>query len=412
MKALLVPDIHLGKGTSIGKDPVGVGLNSRIEDQKNLLNFITEYVKKNKIDYINKIEYVFVMGDIWENVNPKSLVVKVFFEWIKSLTDLECLVVIIVGNHDYIRSGQDKVSMLDSLDVLRVGNCMVVKEPTFMACFGIDLLLLPYTDRKQLEKNTHNEAVDYLKKRLHKIKEEETKHFTNKNQVSMVLGHLCLEGSLWVGDEIDEDANEIFCPLSMFDGFDQVWMGHVHKPQILKNDGKQVIGHVGSLDKTAFTGPDSTEKSMVLLEWNQVKTTKIEHTLIPLPCRPLVPIEIDIPVDCKDVDEFLYDEISKQDVTDAIVRVTIKLGSHDSDSVDKNKIINLLKRKNAFHICSYKEHKPVKKVIVKNANIDETIKPEDGVKIMINTLDAEDDFKKDLFIICKDIIKEVSDSSK
>ena len=77
MKFLIVGDVHIGKGTSIGKDPVGVGLNSRIEDQKKLLEFVLETgIKKG-------VSYIVLVGDIWQDVNPRSLMVKVFFEWVK-----------------------------------------------------------------------------------------------------------------------------------------------------------------------------------------------------------------------------------------------------------------------------------------------------------------------------------------
>ncbi|HUU88443.1 MAG TPA: metallophosphoesterase [Candidatus Glassbacteria bacterium] len=406
MKALLIPDIHLGKGTNIGKDPVGVGLNSRIEDQKDLLDFITDYIKEKSIGYI------FLMGDVWDSVNPKSSVVNVFCEWIKEITEY-CEVNVIMGNHDFVRSGHEKSSMLDLFDVLDIPNCNIIKAPQAVQIHGLNFVCIPFTDRKQLEKNTHNEAVDWLKTELLNLKSD-----TSSN---VVLGHLCLEGSLWVGDEIDEEINEIFCPLSIFEDYDQVWMGHVHKPQILKNNKNQIIGHVGSLDKTAFTGPDSTDKSMVMLEWETVPTRFsksgrlrpnpfLKHYIVNLPTRPLVALDISVPSDCKDVNEFVYNEASKINVNGAIVRVTIKLGSYDADNVDKVKLLNLLNRNKAFHVCSYKEHKPVKKVIAKSAEVDETISSEKGVRVFIDGLDAEDDFKKDLMAFCKRIIKEVEGS--
>jgi len=399
VKALLIPDIHLGKGTNIGKDPIGVGLNSRIEDQKKLLNFITSYVKEHSI------EHIFVMGDVWDSVNPKSSIVNVFCEWVKDITE-HCILNIIVGNHDFVRSGIERVSMLDSLNTLKVPNCNIIKDPQAICLNGLNVVCLPFTDRKQTNKSTHGDAVDYLKNILSSLKIISTRN--------IVLGHLCLDGSLWVGDEIDEEANEIFCPLSIFEGYSQVWMGHVHKPQILKDEDGQVIGHVGSLDRTAFTGPDSTEKSMVVLEWQPISganlilnKTLIKHNIIKLPTRPLVALDISIPADCKDVNEFVYDEVSKINVENAIVRVDIKLGSYDADSIDKIKLINLLNRNKAFHICSYKEHKPVKRVIVKNAEIDETISPEKGIKFFVDNLDVDDDFKRNLMVFCKKIIKEV-----
>ena len=49
---IIVPDLHIGKGTSIGKDPIGVGLNSRVEDQITNLNWVLNSAKNNEAKHI------------------------------------------------------------------------------------------------------------------------------------------------------------------------------------------------------------------------------------------------------------------------------------------------------------------------------------------------------------------------
>ena len=43
-----------------------------------------------------------------------------------------------------------------------------------------------------------------------------------------MVGHLAIEGSLFVGDEVDDVANELFCELAMFEGYDCVWIGETN----------------------------------------------------------------------------------------------------------------------------------------------------------------------------------------
>jgi len=397
MKLIIVPDIHIGKQTSIGKDAIGVGLNSRVQDQADLLDFV--YSKILEIKPLS----VILLGDIWEDVNPRSSYVRVVFAWIKKIVDLNISVHIIMGNHDFVRSGHERVSMLDSFDALQMERVHIHRniEPIYFneQCAAV---AVPFCDRKQLMLPTIHEAQGHVIKnviatRLEIFKRLESVKNTENLKVIM-LGHLALEGSFYVGDEVDDESNEIFVPLEAFAGYDCAIMGHVHNQQELYRDGRTVFGHLGSLDKTSFSEKD---------KFIAVYDPDVGLDYIKLPCRELIDIDIDVPSEEKDATSYVSQQIEKNKdaFENSIVRIKVKLNSHDAENVDKDKIIANLNKNGVFHVPSFCETRSLDRVLVKNAEVDESVNPIQGFKIFLKTIDAEPEFKDECFELGNTVIK-------
>src|SRR5260221_6799482 len=115
-RTLIVGDIHLGSGTVNGRPGIGTTLNSRILDQKKLLDWIIDLVKDRDI------ETVILTGDIFEDVKPDYVLVKIFIEWLKILNLSDVSVHIIAGNHDIRRVGGLYSSVLDIVSVCDIEN--------------------------------------------------------------------------------------------------------------------------------------------------------------------------------------------------------------------------------------------------------------------------------------------------
>jgi DNA repair exonuclease SbcCD nuclease subunit len=78
MSYLIVGDLHIGKGMAIGKPQPGQ-LNSRIQDQINLLNWVDELSDKNNITEI------FFTGDIFQDPKPHPTIIGILFRSLKRL---------------------------------------------------------------------------------------------------------------------------------------------------------------------------------------------------------------------------------------------------------------------------------------------------------------------------------------
>lgn len=100
-KTIIVGDLHLGKGLSIGKPAADGGLNSRLSDQVRLLNWIFDCgINRN----INRI---IITGDVFDETKPDSNLIVIFMDWLRQCEDYGIDVHIVVGNHDLKRIETD-----------------------------------------------------------------------------------------------------------------------------------------------------------------------------------------------------------------------------------------------------------------------------------------------------------------
>src|SRR5882672_10952979 len=98
--SLILGDLHIGAGISIGKPGIGTALNSRTIDKINLLDWVFD------IAYSRQVENIILTGDIFEDPKPHPTLITLFLSWLKKCSNNNLQVHIIIGNHDIIRSGQ------------------------------------------------------------------------------------------------------------------------------------------------------------------------------------------------------------------------------------------------------------------------------------------------------------------
>src|ERR1700723_4601818 len=92
-KAIILGDPHIGKNQSQGKSTVGSALNSRLEDQFKLLDYVLDSAIENHVDHI------IITGDVWEDPRPRSELITMFIAWLKKCQAYNLHVHIIMGNH-------------------------------------------------------------------------------------------------------------------------------------------------------------------------------------------------------------------------------------------------------------------------------------------------------------------------
>lgn len=390
-KTLIVGDLHLGKGFSIGKPGVGNQLNSRGSDQYSLLQWLHETCLSN---HVNSIIFT---GDIFEDSNPDFKLVTLFVQWLKQCESSFIDVHIVIGNHDIKRSGQKYISVLDVIQSSEFENVYIYKDIDTIFNGTTAFTLIPFRDRRTLECQTHKEAIDKLNQ-LMKFELPKIPPYYDK----IIVGHLALEGSIPIGDEFDDSSNELMCPYSLFNGYDFVWMGHVHKPQIKRQNPH--IAHIGSLDISNF---GETDHKKIVIIFDSESEQKFETLYVPT--RKLVNISVEYNDDV-DVTADLTDKISKLNVRGSYLKIDIKLISDKPKSVDRSSIYKLASDLGVFHISSINETRSI--VVVpkaKQMDVNYTVDAKGAVKLYADTVNFKSDEQKSKFIsMCIDIIDEVS----
>ena len=273
MKILHTSDWHLGQNFK-GR--------TRESEHKAFLEWLLETITKENIDLL------IVAGDIFDTANPPNYALKLYHNFLSKLIKTDCRYVVIVGgNHD-------SVSTLEvSKEILKFLNIYVIADGEDMD----DGIIKVYDEDENLELIVC--AVPFLRERVirnasitksfseveQEIKEGIKSYyrtiFKKARAISLdvpvvATGHLTTVGAsvtpdsereIYIGKLQNIDAN-------IFDGFDYVALGHIHKPQkVAKNDS---IRYSGSPLALSFSEA-STQKSVVLVELT--KTTKKTTTI-------------------------------------------------------------------------------------------------------------------------------------
>jgi len=377
-KYLIVGDIHLGKGLSIGKPGIGNALNSRVVDQVKLLDWVIDQA----ID--NNVESVIITGDICEDPKPDYALIDIFLEFLKRLEIYNINVEIIVGNHDIKRTGSYYRSFLDLITTADISSVYVHKYVNTIIKKDVGFTLLPFRDRRSLKCKTDKEAFSKISSLL----TYELECIPNDSD-RILIGHLAIEGSIFVGDEIDNQSNELMCPLDTFEGYDYVWMGHVHKPQVCSKD--PYIAHVGSLDISDF-GEMDHQKIVILYD------TESKFKEIKVPSRPLRKIHIDVPEGFSPT-SYVINHISAIDKTtplkNSIVRVDIKLLDEDADNIDRKEIEECIYNLDAYYICNLSESRNISVIAMDDYHdIDNKVDTKAAIKIWAKYEKFDDDDEK------------------
>lgn len=340
---IILGDVHLGKGVGIGKPGSGTALNSRIQDQINLLNWVLAKAEERQATSIT------ITGDVYEDPRPHPTLIHLFMLWLKQCERSNIAVHIVAGNHDIIRTGSYTISALDIVPAVELPHAKTYKDIGVVKYDDVEFTFIPFRDRRMYDANSPEEALNKLKSELDAVKHDKT----IKN---VAIGHLSLEGAIPIGDEIDDTINEIFCPLSMFRNFDYVWMGHIHKPQVL--DVKPHMAHIGSMDRSDFHDSEILiDKRIIVFDPSK------EPEEIIIPTRNLRKIEINVPQD-KDTTDFIINHLFALNKTtslkDSIIRLNITIQGQESPNADRDKVIKFVYNKlEAHYICNFSESRNI-----------------------------------------------------
>lgn len=392
-KTLIIGDPHIGRSTaSMGKPGIGNALNSRLVDQSNIL----EWILLQAIELA--VNNIIITGDVFHEPKPHPTVVCLLISWLKRCTDADINVHIIAGNHDVFRSGQYHISALDIISAADIDNIYIYKDMSTIHTIGASFTLLPFRDRRSFNTDSNTAALKIINNRMpYELAGIERSH------AKVVIGHFAMEGSIPVGDEIDDMGNELFCPVSMFNGYDYVWMGHIHKPQIMSKN--PFVAHIGSMDLSDF-GEASHKKYIVIFDPDSSE----HYKYIEIPTRAINQISVSVPENIENPTEYVINEINKtNNLNKSIVKLNISLDNSEKIYINRSLIEQSLIDKGVFHITRINEERKVN-LIKKNITetIDNTVNESTAIK-MFAEANIDESIRNDFISLANNIVKEIKE---
>lgn len=262
MKFLHLSDLHIGKR---------VNEFSMIQDQIYILEQILQIIEDKCPDA------VVIAGDVYDKMLPSIEGVTLFSDFLSKLYQKNLPILVVSGNHD-------------SAERLNFGNQILKDNKIYIAgtfsgqlsrvdledAFGrVNFYMLPFI--KPANVSAYYGAVDSYHEAVKKVIEAEE---INTEERNILIAHQFVTSGTELPEQSDSEQMSLGgidnVDVSVFDAFDYVALGHIHRPQKI---GRDTIRYSGSPLKYSFSEANHV-KSVTMVEIFEKGT--LNYELIPL----------------------------------------------------------------------------------------------------------------------------------
>lgn len=260
MKIMHLSDLHIGKK---------VNEYSMLQDQIYILKEILRIIDNEKV------ETVIIAGDVYDRSLPPNEALELFDEFLYQLSSRNVNVFVISGNHDSPErisyGGRMMTENKIFLSPVYDGN---VKPVTLNDDYGeVNFYLLPFVRPADIRRYFPDENIENYTDAVKVAIDNMNVDFSERNILvthQFVTGAELSESEDIIVGGTDNVSGEVF------DGFDYVALGHIHREQTV---GKDNIRYCGTPLKYSFSEAKNI-KSVTILDFND--KGNIEYSKIPL----------------------------------------------------------------------------------------------------------------------------------
>ena len=261
MKLLHTSDWHFG---------MTLGTGSYAEDQRFFLDRLYRLIREEKI------EALLLSGDIYDSSVVSAEAIGLYNEAMTKLClELGVTVIAIAGNHDSAARLASCRELLKGAGLHITGKVERDPAPVLLNGGKVAVYSIPFF--------TRDEITALLPEKKDQIRNTETAMLAYcdhiRGQMDESRKNIILSHSLIVGSELSESDRSARVGFAtaiskdVFQGFDYVALGHIHKPQAIENH----IRYSGSPLKYSFGAEESQEKGVVVVD-----TDTMEIRFVPI----------------------------------------------------------------------------------------------------------------------------------
>lgn len=270
MRFLHLSDLHLGKR---------VRGFSMLEDQKYILNQIVDIIDDENITS------VIIAGDVYDKPIPSAEAVALFDDFLANLAKRSLKVFVISGNHDSperIAFGE-RLMRYSQVYMSPVYNGNVTPITIEDEYGKINVYLLPFIKPIHVR---------------HFFEEEKIENYTdaigcaishmnlNEKERNILVSHQFVTGAMRSESEEISVGGLDNVDVAVFEPFDYVALGHIHRPQKM---GKDTIRYCGTPLKYSFSEADH-KKSVTIVDFLEKGNVQI-FTKELLPLRDMIKLK-------------------------------------------------------------------------------------------------------------------------
>ncbi|WP_419210068.1 exonuclease subunit SbcD [Providencia manganoxydans] len=260
---------------------------SRAAEHQYFLTWLIEQVKQYQVDA------VIVAGDIFDTGSPPSYARELYNQFVVSLQQTGCQLVILSGNHDSVSVLNETSSLLAYLntDVVTSGSQPhVITLKNAQGKPGALLCAIPFLRPRDIQLSVAGQSSEQKQLSLQNaISEYYQCSYQLARQQREALGleiPIIATGHLTVvGAEVSDSVRDIYIgtldafPSGAFPPADYIALGHIHRPQVI--GGKPHIRYCGSPIALSFDEAEQ-QKSVCLVEFDRSDIAQIQQLPIPI----------------------------------------------------------------------------------------------------------------------------------
>ncbi len=239
------------------------------DDQKYFIDAICGIVREKRVDA------VLLAGDVYDRSVPAASAIGLYDYAMNRLCgELGVKVLTIAGNHDSAERLASCAGLLDKAGLYLQGAAQ--REPRVVAFADSQVFFLPWMTEEKI-KSLYPEERDGITD-LTEAYRVAVNHMREKfipGKRHLLLSHAFITNAeTSTSDRAAEIGFATQVPASVFEGFDYVALGHIHKPQQVN----PFIRYSGSPMAYSFGKEERQEKSVTLID-----TAAMTQEVVPLP---------------------------------------------------------------------------------------------------------------------------------
>lgn len=245
------------------------GEHDLLEDQRFFIDEICRIIE------VRQVDAVLLAGDVYDRSVASAAAIRLYdYAMDRICRELHTPVLTIAGNHDSAERLSNCGSLLEKAGLHVVGAAQ--REPSVVSFDDAEVFLLPWITEEKI-KSLYPEERDAIESLTdaYRIAANHMRDRFSPGKKHLVLAHAFITDSeTSTSDRAAEIGFATQVSADVFDGFDYVALGHIHKPQNV-ND---FIRYCGTPMPYSFGKEEAQVKSVTLLD-----TETMEQEVIPLP---------------------------------------------------------------------------------------------------------------------------------
>lgn len=259
MKLLHTSDWHLG---------MSAGTKSMEEDQRFFLHQLYKIIEEEQIDA------VLCAGDVYDSSVSNAEAIAVYNDATTEICAKRRIpFLVIAGNHDGAARLASCRELLKEAGLFVTGRLVCDVEPVSVG--NADIYLLPFFHKEEVTAlfPEYKKEITSQEKAMQVVCNQIREHWNPQKR------HILMTHALIVNAELSESDRSARVGLAtavskdVFEGFDYVALGHIHKPQVINEQ----IRYSGSPVKYSFGKEEKQEKCVIVID-----TDTMEQKVVPL----------------------------------------------------------------------------------------------------------------------------------